>query len=72
MIDRDIASSDKNRYEWEDLIDCWIFDEKDREILKRKFSDNATFETIANEVDLSVVQVKRRFKRAKAQLFKRI
>lgn len=67
-----IEDSNFDRYEWENLIDRWIFDEKDRTILKRKFLDNIPIEKIAEEIEMSVIQTKRRFKRAKIQLFKHI
>ena len=67
-----IEDSNLDRYEWQNIIDRWIFDEKDRIILKRKFLDNASLEKIAEEIDLSDKQTKRRFKRAKMQLFKHI
>ena len=63
-----------DRYEWENLIDRWIFDKKDRIILKRRFLDNMTIERIAEEkeVDLSVSQTSRRFRKAKRKLFEKI
>lgn len=69
-----IEDSNLDRYEWENLIDRWIFDEKDRIILKRKFLDNISLEKIAEEkeVNLSSRQVNRRFDKAKKQLFKRL
>lgn len=69
-----IEDSNLDRYEWENLIDRWIFDEKDRIILKRKFLDNVSLEKIAEEkeVNLSSRQVNRRFDKAKKQLFKRL
>ena len=69
-----IEDSNLDRYEWENLIDRWIFDEKDRIILKRKFLDNISLEKIAEEkdVNLSSRQVNRRFEKAKKQLFKRL
>lgn len=69
-----IEDSNLDRYEWENLIDRWIFDEKDRIILKRKFLDNISLEKIAEEkeVNLSSRQVNRRFDKAKKQLFKKI
>lgn len=72
MINRMIEDSDLDRYEWEKLIDRWIFDEKDRHILKRKFTDNAPLEKIAEEIELSVVQTNRRFAKAKNRLYKKI
>ena len=69
-----IEESNLDRFEWENLIDRWIFDEKDRIILKRKFLDNIPLEKIAEEkeVNLSSRQVNRRFEKAKKQLFKHI
>ena len=69
-----IEDSNLDRYEWENLIDRWIFDEKDRIILKRKFLDNIALEKIAEEKDvqLSSRQIFRRFEKAKKQLFKHI
>jgi DNA-directed RNA polymerase specialized sigma subunit len=67
-----IEDGNLDRFEWENLIDRWIFDEKDRIILKRKFLDNIALEKIAEEIDMSVIQTNRRFKKAKMQLFKRI
>ena len=69
-----IEDSNLDRFEWENLIDRWIFDEKDRIILKRKFLDNIPLEKIAEEkeVNLSSRQINRRFNKAKMQLFKRI
>ena len=68
----EVENSSYDRYEIENLIDRWIFDEKDRKILKRKFLDNAPLEKIAEEVELSDRQTKRRFNKAKLQLFKHI
>ena len=67
-----IEDSNLDRFAWENLIDRWIFDERDRIILKRKFLDNISLERIAEEIDMSVVQTNRRFKKAKMQLFKKI
>lgn len=67
-----VEESGLDRFEWENLIDRWIFDEKDRIILKRKFTDNAPLEKIAEEVGLSDRQTKRRFKKAKEAIYKRI
>lgn len=67
-----IEDSNLDRYQFGELIDRWIFDEKNRIILKRKFLDNAPLEKIAEEIDLSDRQTKRRFNKAKMQLFKRL
>lgn len=46
------------RSEVEQLIDEWIFSERDRAILKRRLLDGICFEPLAEEFDLSVRQIK--------------
>lgn len=46
------------RSEWERLIDEWIFNERDRKILKRKLLDGATYERVAEEFDMSDRQMR--------------
>lgn len=47
-----------SRSEWEKLIDEWIFNERDRRILKRRLLDGIRFEELAEEFQMSVRQVK--------------
>lgn len=47
-----------SRSELQYLIDQWIFNERDREILKRRLLDGILFEDLAEEFCLSTVQVK--------------
>lgn len=47
-----------SRSEVENLIDEYIFSERDRKILKRRLLDGIRFEPLAEEFDLSVRQVK--------------
>ena len=56
--------------EVEHLIDEWIFNERDRAILKRRLIDGITFEKLSSEFDLSVIQVKRIVKKRQTELFK--
>ena len=49
---------DISRSEVECLIDEWIFNERNRKILKRRLCDGITFEKLAEEFDLSTQQVK--------------
>ena len=49
---------DLSRSEWENLIDQWIFKERDRAILKRRLLDGICYEPLAEEFDLSVQQTK--------------
>lgn len=67
-----IEDSNLDRYQFAELIDRWIFDKKDRIILKRKFLDNISLEKIAEDLDMSTRQINRRFNKAKMQLFKRL
>lgn len=47
-----------SRSEIEYLIDQWIFNERDRAILKRRLLDRICFEPLAEEFGLSTQQVK--------------
>lgn len=49
---------EKSRTEVSLLIDEWIFNERNRHILKRRMLDGITYEKLAEEFDLSVQQVK--------------
>lgn len=51
----------KDRYELEELIDRWIFDESVRAILKRKLLDNISFERLAEELDVSTKTVQNKY-----------
>ena len=53
-----IEHYNKPRSEWERLIDEWIFNERDRKILKRKLLDGITHERVAEEFDMSVRRIK--------------
>ena len=47
-----------SRSEMEHFIDEWIFNERDRRLLKRRLLDGICYEPLAEEFDLSVRQVK--------------
>lgn len=58
-----------------DLIDEWITDknaERNRKILKRRLIDGITYESLAEEFDLSVRQVKNIVYKSEQQLFSHI
>lgn len=59
---------EKPRSEWERLIDEWIFNERDRKILKRKLLDGITHEKIAEEFDMSDRQIRAIVKKSVAKL----
>lgn len=55
----DIEAYGLPRSEWSHLIDEWIFNERDRVILKRKLLDGVTFQQLAEEQYLSVQGVQK-------------
>ena len=63
---------DLSRSEWENLIDEWVFSERDRAILKRRLLDGICFEPLAEEFDLSVQQTKTIVYRLQNRLFKKL
>lgn len=63
---------DLSRDEWSDLIDQWIFNERDRKILKRRLLDGICFEPLAEEFDLSTQRVKAIVYKAQDKLFRHI
>lgn len=65
-------SADLPRSAWERLIDEWIFNERDRRILKRRLLDGITFERLAEEFDMSPCQIKRIVKQGLAALIKHL
>ena len=58
-----------SRSQWEDLINEWIFSERDRAILKRRLLDGICFEDLAEEFYLSVQQTKTIVYKAQKKLF---
>lgn len=61
-----------SRSEWENLIDQWVFSERDRAILKRRLLDGICYEPLAEEFDLSVQQTKNIVYKATEKLIKYI
>lgn len=53
-----IDMDNMSRTEWSNLIDEWIFHERDRAIIKRRLLDGICYEPLAEEFGLSVQQVK--------------
>ena len=56
----------------ENLINEWIFSERDRKMLKRRLLDGILFEQLAEEFDLSVQQTKSVIYKATDKLMKHI
>ena len=61
-----------DRYQWEDLIDRWIFDEEHRAMLKRNLLDGRTYEQIAEQFDCSRDKVARLIPKLQNKIFKKI
>ncbi len=58
--------------ELEKLIDEWVRSERDRKILKRRLIDGICYEPLADEMDMSVRQIKNIVSKAEAKLFKHL
>ena len=61
-----------DRYQWEALIDRWIFNERDRAIIKRRLLDGICFAPLAEEFNLSVRQVLKIVYKAQIKLIGKI
>lgn len=61
-----------SRSEISALIDEWIFKERDRQILKRRLLDGIYYESLAEEFDLSVRQVKNIVYKSEIKIFKHV
>jgi AraC-like DNA-binding protein len=59
-----------DRYQWEDLIDRWVFNDQHRQMLKRNLLDGWTYERIAEEFEMSSRQIARIIPKLQEQLFK--
>lgn len=54
-----IKESGLSVYEIDDLIEKWIFSERDRYILKRILLEGISYEKVSEEIGISVRQTKR-------------
>ena len=63
---------DLSRTQIENLIDEWIFNERDRRILKRRLLDGICYEPLAEEFGLSVRQIKNMVYKCEDKLFRHI
>lgn len=54
------------------LIDEYIHSERDRKILKRRFIDGICYEPLADEMDMSVRQIKNIVYKAEEKLLKHL
>lgn len=53
-------------------IDEWIHSERDRKILKRRLIDGICYEPLADEMNMSVRQIKNIVSKAESKLFKHL
>ena len=67
-----LAAANLNRQQWEALIDQWIFNERNRAILKRRLLDGVIYEDLQDEFDLSVRQLKTIVYKNQRELFKHV
>lgn len=65
-------TADLSRTEWENLIDEWIFNERDRKILKRRLLDGVCFQELSEEFYLSVQQTKNIVYKLQNKLFRHL
>lgn len=64
--------SDVKNSDIANAIDEWIHSERDRKILKRRLIDGICYEPLADEMDMSVRQIKNIVSKAEAKLFKHL
>ncbi len=67
-----IHAIDLSYTEWENLIDEWVFNERDREILKRRLLDGLTYKELQDEFHLSIDRLKRIIYQGQNKIFKHI
>lgn len=61
-----------SRSEWSYLIDEWILNERDRNILKRRLLDGIHYEPLAEEFGMSVRQIKHIVYKSEQKLVKHL
>lgn len=61
-----------SRKEWEELIDEWIFNERDRALLKRRLLDGICYEPLAYEFGLSTEYTRKLVYSLQSKLFRHI
>lgn len=64
--------SDVKNSDIANAIDEYIHSERDRKILKRRLIDGVCYEPLADEMDMSVRQIKNIVSKAEAKLFKHL
>ena len=67
-----MVSPDISRTELSAIIDDWIFNERNRKIIKRRLLDGICFEPLAEEFDMSVRQIKNIVYKEQEKIFKHL
>lgn len=67
-----IEQTNLSRTEAINIINEWIFKERDRRILIRKMLDGLTFEQVAEEFDMSPRQIQRIVRKGEDRFFKHV
>lgn len=70
--EKSVNLDDVSNSEIEKLINEWIHSERDRKILKRRIIDGICYEPLADEMDMSVRQIKNIVYKAEAKIFKHL
>lgn len=63
---------DYSRSEIETAIAEWVLNERDRAVIRRRLIDGLTYESLSEEFDLSVSQVKRIVYKAQEKVFRHL
>lgn len=66
-----IQHIDLSRSDLEKIIDEWVFNERNRNIIKRRLLDGICYEPLADEFNLSVRQVKNIVYKGQERIFKK-
>ena len=63
---------DLPRSEYENIIDEWVFNERNRAIIKRRLLDGICYETLAEEFNMSVRQIQNIVYKTEKIVFKHV
>ncbi len=63
---------DLSRNDIEELINQWIFSERDRAIMRRRLLDGITYDELSYEFDLSVRQIKNIVYKSEIKIFSHV
>ena len=72
MSGRSVVLDNISNQEIQAAIDTWIHSERDRKALKRRLIDGICYEPLADEMGMSVRQVKNIMSKAEEKLFKHL